>query len=353
MKSSFKKMHIVSALVALLLCILNSGISHATWGVLDSEVERKSFVITPDEVVTSPSNDSLYAVIEYGVITKIFYWSPGSRYLWPTEVRVGPLSLESLKDLVIVASVPNNIVVPYNGADGITRSEAINHSDRVEIAPSVAPVSSTSPEIIPSTPIIATSINSDSSTSITVLPSVLPEPGKTVEVQVIANGLSYTSIGIGDSNAPVTINNLPQDSLITVQSVIRTVATSEERVVQDVLVHTPAAQLPALQNARDVAADISTISAPQVVSSSAQAGGSKSAIVSFAPITNFNSDTTRAGIVVVGPQGESTYIGIDGTGGNVTVNDLSPTLNYTLKLVLRDLNTGEETIIAGNPIQGA
>jgi hypothetical protein len=160
-------------------------------------------------------------------------------------------------------------------------------------------------------------------------------------------------VGTDNSSSPITINNLPQDSLVTVQTVIRDVQTNSEQVLQDTLVQTPQAELPVLTNARDPQLDQLSISRPEIISATTSEAGAKSAVISFGGISNFNSETTRAGIMVVGPQGETTFIGVGGTGGTVTVNDLSPNLNYTLKLVIRDLATGEETIISGNQIQGA
>ena len=342
----------VSLLVALTF-IFPSANSFGSWGVLDPTVERKSFVITPDEVVTVPQVGPIYAVIEYGVITKVFYWSPNNKYLWPAAISATPLSVESLRDLVIVATVPESYSVLYVAPDGSTQAEAINHSDSVEVVTSVTTVTSPADEPIVNTPVVATSVERDYSTSITVAPSSNSNPGKTVAVQVISNGLSYTSVTTDNSSAPITISNLPQDSLVTVQTVIRDVQTNAEQVLQDTLVRTPQAELPVLTNARDPLVDQQSISRPEILSASTSDAGAKSAVISFGGISNFNSETTSAGVMVVGPQGETTFIGVGGNGGTVTVNDLSPNLNYTLKLVIRDLATGEETIISGNQIQGA
>ena len=342
-----------ASLLVALAVIFPSTSSFGSWGVVDANAERKSFVITSDEVVAAPQAGPVYAVIEYGVITKIFYWTPQNKYLWPAEISVGPLSLETLQEVVIVATVPENYMVAYVAPDGSTQAEAINHSDRVEIAQSVSTVNSTPEVATVSTPVVATSVANDYSTSITVTPVSNSNPEKTVAVQVITNGLSYTSITTDNSSSPITITNLPQDSLVTVQTVIRDIQSNSEQVLQDTLVQTPQAELPVLTNARDPLADQQSVSRPEILSASTSDAGAKSAVISFGGISNFNPETTSAGVMVVGPQGETTFIGVGGNGGSVTVNDLSPNLNYTLKLVIRDLATGEETIISGNQIQGA
>lgn len=335
------------------LTLLMSQSSSATWNVVEGQGERKSFSITPEEVVHTPSGQELYAVVEYGVITKIFYWSDDSTYLWPAEYVVGPLSLESLQNVVIVATVPKSLKVAYIAEDNSIQAEAINHSDRVEIASSNTGATLPVVAVPVYAPVISSTVNADNSTSITVVPVENSDHQKTVEVQVISNGLSYTSIGTDNSNTPLTINNLPQDSLITVQTVIRDTVSNIEQVLQDALVHTPAANLPEIPNSREPLVDQQNIGRPELISSATNANGSKSATIAFAPIENFNSEKTRAGIMVVGPNGETTFIGISGDGGSVTVNDLSTSMNYTLKMVLIDLNTGQETTISGNSIQGA
>jgi hypothetical protein len=54
--------------------------------------------------------------------------------------------------------------------------------------------------------------------------------------------------------------------------------------------------------------------------------------------------------MVVGPGGSTTSIGLFGAGETLSVGSLSPDANYTVKVVIRDLGTGKETIISGDPI---
>ena len=108
---------------------------------------------------------------------------------------------------------------------------------------------------------------------------------------------------------------------------------------------TPDANIPVLVNARDMQQDMATISSPQ--NQTVINGDTKSATISFAPIANFDSSKTVASVLIVGPNGSTTSIGVDGNGGTVNVSDLSATSNYTVKMVIRDINSGEETIING------
>jgi hypothetical protein len=52
--------------------------------------------------------------------------------------------------------------------------------------------------------------------------------------------------------------------------------------------------------------------------------------------------------MVVDKNGSTTAMGLDGVGKVVTVDWLSPTEEYSISIVLRDLATGKETVIAGN-----
>ena len=54
--------------------------------------------------------------------------------------------------------------------------------------------------------------------------------------------------------------------------------------------------------------------------------------------------------MVVGPGGSTTAIGLFGAGETLSVGSLSPDANYTVKVVIRDLGTGKETIISGEQI---
>lgn len=334
--------------IAFLAVVVVAPSSHATWGVVDAQADQKSFVITHDELVAAPQDDQVYAVIEYGVITKIFYWTRDHKYFWPADIFVGTPSLEDFANFVLVTTVPSNFLVAYDAGNGEVKAEAINHSDRVRLSEHVETVVGTPIPVITPVPVIAAAVNEDFSTSITVKPAVNTDTSKTVGIEVIANGLSYTAVRTDNSSTPITISNLPQDSLVTVQTTIRDIESNSEQVTQNALVHTPKADLPILVNARDVAQDTLNIAPPQ--SQVAIAGDAKSVTISFGPIANLDSTKSLVSIEVVGPGGSSTSIGVGGNGGSVTVSDLGAALGYTVKMVIRDLDTGEETIIRGNSI---
>ena len=46
----------------------------------------------------------------------------------------------------------------------------------------------------------------------------------------------------------------------------------------------------------------------------------------------------------------ATAIGLFGAGETLTVGSLGPDSTYTVKVVIRDLGTGQETVIAGQSI---
>jgi hypothetical protein len=54
--------------------------------------------------------------------------------------------------------------------------------------------------------------------------------------------------------------------------------------------------------------------------------------------------------MVVGPGGSTTAIGLFGSGESLSVGSLAPDANYTVKIVIRDLGTGKETVISGESI---
>jgi hypothetical protein len=182
----------------------------------------------------------------------------------------------------------------------------------------------------------------------TIAPIDVDDSNKTVEVQVITNGVSFTSIATDNSATPITINNLPSDSFVSVQTVIRDKRTNEEILHQNIVTKTPNAQIPVIENARDTAADKANIAAPILAASTLHDNGMRIATIDFAGIPNFDPTRTHASIMVVGPGGSTTSVGVDGAGGSINIGDLGVDATYHLALVIRDLNSGEETIIRGS-----
>ena len=335
---------IASALIAFLSAIP----AQANWTVIERPGQTNGFVISVDEVVETPQDNKKYAYIEYGVIAKIIVWNSNSNNSYVTQyVPLSLLPFYDFKDITFLAEVPESLKINFTSIAGETKAEAINQGDIVAVVPTLDPnpVSNQNVAIPVTTQVVSTSVNSDYSTSITLAPPVVSNPNQTVEVQVVTNGISFTSVATDNTSAPITINNLPSNEYVTVQTVIRDTATGQTITHQEVPIVTANANIPVLVNSRDSVQDKAMISAP--ITQAVINGDSKSASISFDAIANFDSTKTMASIMVVGPNGSTTYIGIDGNGGTVNVSDLSATSNYTVKMVIRDINSGEETIING------
>lgn len=321
----------------------------AHWSVTERQGQSNAFVISIDEAVETPQNNKTYAYIEYGVITKIVYWNANSNNSYITQyVPASSLTVDMIKEITFLSQVPESLKVNYESSSGQIKAEAINHGDAVTVVQSLDPNPFAQQDIaIPvTTKVVSTSVNPDYSTSITLAPPTNNDPNQTVEVQVISNGVSFTSVTTDNTSTPITINNLPSNEYVTVQTVFRGTMTAISQPYQEVPLVTPNSNIPVFLNARDTVQDRATISAPQ--NQTVVNGDTKSATISFAPISNFDPSKTVASVMVVGPNGETTSIGIDGNGGSVNVSDLLATANYKVKMVIRDINSGEETVINGN-----
>ena len=94
-----------------------------------------------------------------------------------------------------------------------------------------------------------------------------------------------------------------------------------------------------------------SISAPSISSRAVDASGHLSVAISVPAIPNFNSDQTRVSLYVVDSKsGSTTAIGTDGTAQTLNVGSLGVGRDYTVKVVVRDLATGQETVIKGEEI---
>ena len=334
-----------------LIALFSALPAQAEWAVIERQGQNNAFVMSVDQAVETPQNNKTYAYIEYGVIAKIVIWNSNSNNSYITQyVPASLLPFYDFDDVTFLAEVPQSLKVNYTSITGEVKSEAINQGDVVAVVPTLDsnPVSNQNVAIPVTTQVVSTSINSDYSTSITLAPPVVSNSNQTVEVQVITNGISFTSVATDNTSAPITINNLPSNEYVTVQTVVRDTTTGQAVTHQEVPVITANANIPVFVNSRDSVQDKAMISIP--TSQAIINGDSKSASVSFDAIPNFDSSKTMASIMVVGPNGSTTYIGIDGNGGTVNVSDLSAASNYTVKMVIRDINSGEETVISGNSV---
>jgi hypothetical protein len=333
------------------ISLLTALPASAHWSVTERVGKpTKDFTISRDEVVDNLESNKLYALVEYGVIAKVFIWSENNSRDYITAYTPGSLlPLDMIEELVFVAKMPESLAVNFTNEDGSAGVEPINHGDAITVVEVLdQPDSpSTVPTYVNPTEVISSSTNVDYSTTLVLKPIENTDPNKTVEVQVISQGLSYTSITTDNSSNPITINNLPSDTLVTVQQVVRDVQTNQETVLQNILTRTPDAQIPVIENARDVESDKEEITAPTTVVTVNPDNGSRSAVITFQPIANFDPTRTLASIIVVGPGGSTTSVGIDGAGGSVNIHDLALDSRYKVTMVIRDLGSGEETIIRG------
>jgi intracellular sulfur oxidation DsrE/DsrF family protein len=248
------------------------------------------------------------------------------------------MSLYLLEDVIFMAELPSFFKVG---------SEVINHGDFVIVSDTVT-ATQESISVPVKSEVISSSVAIDYHTSITVAPLVNNDPNKQIGIEVISNGMAVTAVTTDNTSTPITFNQLPSNEYITVQTRVTDKTTGEVEVFQETPILTPNANIPVVDNSRDVTQDRAVIASPQnqvIVD-----GDTKSVNVSFDSVANWDPSKTSVSILVVGPGGASTSIGVGGDGGSVTVDNLGAVLGYTVKMVIRDLGSGEETIIDGGRI---
>ena len=326
------------------------------------------FAITLDAITSTPQMSGLtekpsakakYAVIIDGVVDKIVTWDGYS----PNRV---------IDNYGIIVKLPANAGVKYVDSKGITRLKPITQgaivsvfvAPEVKVTPSygITEISTVALALEPETaavaqdnaPVVTTQVlNPNQSVSMTIeVPGVSNIPAtSSVSVQTITDGRSITSIGLTPGQSTVTVNELPADQNVTVVTVIRDNLTNTETVISNPVVTTVASDAPAPVAARSESQDRASISAPSISSRVVDASGHLSVAISVPAIPNFNSDQTRVSLYVVDNRsGSTTAIGTDGTAQTLNVGSLGVGRDYTVKVVVRDLATGNETIISGEGI---
>ena len=326
------------------------------------------FAITLDAITSTPQMSGLtekpsakakYAVIIDGVVDKIVTWDGYS----PNRV---------IDNYGIIVKLPANAGVKYVDSKGITRLKPITQgaivsvyvAPEVKVTPSygITEISTVALALEPETPAVAQDnapvvttqvINPNQSVSMTIeVPGVSNIPAtSSVSVQTITDGRSVTSIGLTPGQSTVTVNELPADQNVTVVTVIRDNLTNTETVISNPVVTTVASDAPAPVAARSESQDRASISAPSISSRVVDASGHLSVAISVPAIPNFNSDQTRVSLYVVDNRsGSTTAIGTDGTAQTLNVGSLGVGRDYTVKVVVRDLATGQETVINGDGI---
>lgn len=307
------------------------------------------FKVSVDEIVDAPVVGDKYAILQGGVVDKIVTWK------------------ETTSTTGVVVKLTESGGVKHIDADGVIRLEAINQGDIVSVQVSATKVETpdfdTVGEVVPNpTPepegdvvadvkastVTAVKVESDNSVTVTVQAPVVTDPNKTVSVQVIADGRSHSSVGVSNNGDTVQITAVPQDSNITVQTTVRDTTTGTETVTSNPVVTTPVAPIVTPEPVRDAAVDKATIVAPTVTAQAEGTNGHRSASVSVPNVPNFDPTKTWATLMIVDKNGSTTAIGLDGVGKVIGVDWLSPTEEYQIKVVLRDLGTGQETTISGS-----
>jgi hypothetical protein len=355
------------ALVTILALALSSPAPAQAWWsiglhsrerlVIDGELHLNAnsyFNVSVDELTKSLEIGKKVAVINSGgVIDKI---------ITVTETT-------DLSTVFATAQLPDSGGVKYTDEDGVIRLDAINQGDIVTVETSegtktindkldltnqpVVPNPNPEPTGTPvadpnASTITALTVSSNNSTSITVTPPAATE-NTSVSVTVVTDGRSHTSVGTDNAGTPVTITDVPANSNVTVQTTITDNTTGQSTTVQNPVITTPAAPEPITPPtpARDEAVDKATITQPAVTSQGEGSNGHRSANIQVPEIPNFDSSKTSVQLVIVDKTGATTAMGLGGEGGVITVDWLSPTESYTIKVVIRDLGTGSETSIAG------
>jgi hypothetical protein len=310
-------------------------------------------------VTDAPSTKAKYAVIIDGVVDRIVTWDGYS----PNRV---------IDSYGIIVKLPANAGVKYVDAKGITRLKPITQGSIVsvyvapyvkvtptyeitQLAPVTLPTEPTGPVVVQANSPVVTSqtLNANNSVSMTVdVAGVRDLPTTSVvSVYTVTDGRSTTAVGLAQGQSTVTINDLPQDQNVTVKTVIRDSLTNTETVISNPVVATVASNAPAPTPVRSAAADRATITAPSISSRVVDASGALSVAITMPAVPNFDSSKSWATLMVVDNKtGSTTAIGTDGTAQTLNVGSLGAGRDYTVKVVVRDLATGQETVIKGEGI---
>ena len=326
------------------------------------------FAITLDEITSTPQMSGLadgpstkakYAVIIDGVVDRIVTWDGYS----PNRV---------IDSYGVIVKLPANAGVKYVDAKGVTRLKPITQGSIVsvyvapdvkvtptyeitQLSPVTLPTEPTGPAVAEANSPVVTSqtLNADKSVSMTIdVAGIKDVPStSTVSVYTVTDGRSTTAVGLEQGQSTVTINNLPQDQNVTVKTVIRDTLTNTETVISNPVVATVASTAPAPAPARSDVTDRATITAPSISSRVVDASGALSVAIAMPAVPNFDSSKSWATLIVRdNKSGSTTAIGTDGSAQTLNVGSLGEGRDYTVSVVVRDLATGQETVIRGEGI---
>jgi len=351
------------SIITLAFSIIGTGSSSAWWMLDYTETQLRLqnegvthtnansyFEVSVDEFTNMPQEGDKVAIVNPGgVIERIVTYNQN-------------IDISTVYAVIL----PENNGVLYADADGTIRLEAINQGDIISVRtsqgtqtlndkinfheiPALAPtpISGVPTPFADASTITAVTISSNSSISFVIVPPTA-RVNTSVSVQVVTDGRSHTSVGSDNLGSPVTINDIPANSNVTVQTTVVNNVTGEVTITQNPIVSTPQVSISTPAPARDHAVDLVTISSPVVTSSGAGTNGHRSANIEVPVIPNFDASKTNVQLVIRDITGATTAMGLSGDGGVVSVDWLSPTQAYDIQVVVRDLGTGHETSIAGN-----
>ena len=310
-------------------------------------------------VISAPLEIAKYAVVLDGVIDKIINWD-------------GYSENSDLSENAVIIKLPDGDGVAFLDEAGVLRlapiyqgsivSEQVSPTEKVtpeaglvEKAPLTQPAAPVGTPVPYENAAKVTSqtVASDNSISITVVvPTTNIPANSTVSVQVVTDGRSTTAIGIDPTqpSTTVTVNNLPQNENVTVKTVITDTTTNKETVIVNPVITTIPAPIITPEPARSPVVDKVTVAAPSVSSSTTDASGHRVVEIKTPVIPDYDPAKSIATLMVVGPGGSTTAIGLFGAGETLTVGSLGPDATYTVQVVIRDLGTGQETVISGQSI---
>ena len=307
----------------------------------------------------APTAKAKYAVIVDGVVDKIVTWDGYS----PNRV---------IDSYGIIVKLSANAGVKYVDSRGITRLKPITQGSIVSVyvAPDVKvtptyEITQLSPVTLPTepidpavaeanSPVVTTQVlNANNSVSMTVDVAGIQDLPSTsvVSVYTVTDGRSTTAVGLAQGQNTVTINDLPQDQNVTVKTVIRDTLTNTETVISNPVVATVASTAPAPTPARSDTTDRATITAPSISSRVVDASGALSVAIAMPAVPNFDPSKSWATLIVRdNKSGSTTAIGTDGSAQTLNVESLGEGRDYTVSVVVRDLATGQETVIKGEGV---
>ena len=307
---------------------------------------------------SAPTAKAKYAVIMDGVVDKIVTWDGYS----PNHV---------IDTYGIIVKLPANAGVKYVDSNGVTRLKPITQGSIVsvyvapdvkvtptyeitQLSPVTLPTEPTGPVIAEANAPVVTSqtLNADKSVSMTVDVSGIKDIPSTsnVSVYVVTDGRSTSAIGLAEGQSSVTFKDLPQDQNVTVKTVIHDTITNTETVILNPVIATVASNAPTPTPARNDAVDRASISAPVVSSREVNAAGGLSVAIAMPAVPNFDASQSWATLFVVdNKSGSTTAIGTDGSAQTLNV-EVGVGRDYTVKVVVRDLASGQETVIKGEGI---